>query len=226
MSHAERIEFPPMLPDAASYTIKQLQDHYNALLKYYTDDGISEEDMQDYAELDEFYDKQVAEIVRYDEDEGDGAVHVVTMFGVRVHFMISDIKHFVSNPHLTDDEIKEIAVDLVTNLETSDDPVDDECFPIERKYFNDSFSDMETDMIGSYSVRSTAMRLKAQALTEIAEAAYGWWSMHRPLSMNRQQHIESYSVNVQNASDDALAKLVAKWASDNPDRADQLDLVK
>lgn len=225
--HDEMIDNAPVLPEAPSYTIKQLEDHHRALVAYYTEAGIDEDDMPDYADLDGLYDKQVAEIDRDgDGDEGDGddgAVIVITLHGVRVHFLISDICQFVNNQYLTNDQLKQVAVELVANLELRDDPKDGDEISIERANFNDSFRDMEADMIGNYSVRATEMSKQARQQNEFVTAAYQWWSMHRPLTYDLQQHIENFAVNTQTKIDAKLAEQVSKWASDNPRTAAALD---
>lgn len=68
--------------------------------------------------------------------------------GEVIMFEIGEMEDFVNQPDLNDEELRYLGVVLAANIETSDR---DDVISIERSNFNDSFRDMEADLISEMS---------------------------------------------------------------------------
>jgi hypothetical protein len=71
---------------------------------------------------------------------------------IEVSFLEDEIKEFVGNPKLTEQQFIDIADCLIHNLEGGAEEWEGTTVNIERANFNDCFGDMEDDLIEEFSV--------------------------------------------------------------------------
>lgn len=76
---------------------------------------------------------------------------VIGTVSTSYEFNSNEIKRFVRNRAITDDQVQEIANVLAANVEIACEFNDDGTVAIVPENFNDAFEDMEEDLTESYS---------------------------------------------------------------------------
>ena len=76
---------------------------------------------------------------------------VIGTISTSYEFDSNEIKHFVHNRAITDDQVQEIANILAANVEIACEFNEDGTVSIVPEDFNDAFEDMEEDLTESYS---------------------------------------------------------------------------